>query len=72
MPVRAEIGRFGQEMKRVPLQDGATTVKDLLVAANLNLAESEKVVDSESNTVNLTDEVEDGEAYYLIATYKSG
>jgi hypothetical protein len=71
MPKTAEIGRFGEPMKRVALQDDAT-VQDLLNAAGLTLSESEQVCDSDSNTVNLTDTVEHGESYYLTQKNKNG
>jgi len=69
--ITATIGRFGQEVRTFAIDEGKT-VADLLTKANLAKTESEDVVDSNSNHMELSSPVINDEKYYLIAKYKSG
>ena len=72
MAMRAEIGRVGNgAIVAYPVAEGST-VRELIEQAGLTIAGNEKVVDSDTTVVALTDKVEDGETYYLVGAYKSG
>ena len=72
MASRVEIGRVGNgPLVVLGAADGAT-VSDLLTQAELTLGSHEKVMNGDSEEVALTEDVEDGETYYIVASHKSG
>lgn len=67
----AEIGRFDQELKKVPFRAG-DTIGQLLDKAGITLHEGENVSDMNGNSVTLNDQARNKEEYFIVGTYKSG
>ena len=70
--VAAEIGRVGYNgTKKCLLREGAT-VQDLLDQAGYSVSSSEKIIEQSTGvSVDLDDEVEDGETYVIAPEVKS-
>lgn len=66
-----KIGRYDGEIKEYGFREGET-IADLLRKAGLTLSNTEEVDNESGDSVRLTDPIESGGEYYIVATLKNG
>ena len=69
--LKAEVGYFDGELKRVAFNEG-DSVQTLLNKANVSFGEGQSLIDQEGEDINASDQAQDGETYYVAGNYKQG
>ena len=69
--LKAEVGYFDGELKRVAFNEG-DSVQTLLNKAEINFGEGQSLIDQEGEDINPSDQAQDGETYYIAGNYKQG